>query len=208
MNETLGKDAEFWNGIARKYSAQKVADPDAYAHTLARTRSYLHAEDTVIELGCGTGSTALTLSDAVAHYVATDVSPEMITIAKEKSGRVENVTFKVSDAHVASEPAGQMDAVLAFSLLHLVPDLDATLNRVAELLKPRGVLISKTVCLSGEWYLRPVIGLLQMLGKAPAVSFLSNDTLDAKIAAAGFELIEVDEHNKHTRGHFVVARKL
>ena len=64
----------FWDRIAPKYAKSPVRDQQAYEATLARTRSYLGAEDKVLELGCGTGSTALILADAVAEYTATDLS--------------------------------------------------------------------------------------------------------------------------------------
>ena len=41
----------FWDRIAPKYAKSPVRDQQAYEATLARTRSYLGAEDKVLELG-------------------------------------------------------------------------------------------------------------------------------------------------------------
>ena len=70
--------AEFWDAQATSYAKSPVRDVEAYEKTLARVRDYLHLEMDVIEIGCGTGSTALKLSNAVAHYTATDISGGMI----------------------------------------------------------------------------------------------------------------------------------
>ena len=200
----------FWNRIARKYAASPVADPAAYAHTLDRTRSYLNASDQMLEVGCGTGTTALHLADAVAHITATDISSEMTKIAKEKAdaAAVKNVTFAVSDTQLRDFADSGFDVVTAFSLLHLLPDIPETLSRVHEVLRPDGLFVSKTVCLAGDNLLiRMAVPVLQWIGKAPYVTFLRPEQLEAKIRAAGFEIVESGEHNKRSRGHFVVARK-
>lgn len=208
MADAMTLDPGFWDKLARRYSRQPVADEAAYANTLERTRSYVGAEDRVLEIGCGTGSTALKLADACSQIVATDFAPEMIAIAREKAEGVENVHFEVSNTGLPGVEDGSFDAVMAFSLLHLVPDVQADLRRVHAVLKPGGHFISKTVCLKGEWYFRPVIGLMRLLGKAPKVTFFGPDSLNALIEAAGFEIVESAEHNTKTRGHFVVARKV
>ena len=76
--------AAYWDKAAQKYAAKKIANPAAYAATLAATRSFLKPGDTVLEMGCGTGGTAITLSERVAHVTGTDISREMIRIAQGK----------------------------------------------------------------------------------------------------------------------------
>ena len=63
MQETM----KFWDGIAEKYAKRPISDMAAYEYTLGRTRSYLKPEDQVLELGCGTGSTALLLAGDVLN---------------------------------------------------------------------------------------------------------------------------------------------
>ena len=90
-------DARFWDRIARKYAADPIADMAGYERTLERTRHFLQSDHIVFELGCGTGTTALKLAPAVGRILATDVSSEMISIAREKAageGHL-NVAFEV-----------------------------------------------------------------------------------------------------------------
>ncbi len=207
MMDTMQPDAKFWDALARKYAAQPVSDPDAWDRTLDRTRHYLRAEDKVLEVGGGTGSSALRLAGACGHLTSTDFAPEMIAIAREKAGDTANVTFEVADMELDGYAEESFDAVLAFNLLHLLPTLERDLRRLAAVTKPGGVFVSKTVCLGGSLVLRPLIKVLQWVGKAPHVRFLKPAELDAMIEAAGFEIVETGEYNKGTRGHFVVARK-
>jgi len=66
----MQNQASFWDKTAKKYAAQPIGNMDAYTETLVRTRTYLHPDHKVLELGCGTGTTALRLADAVADYTA------------------------------------------------------------------------------------------------------------------------------------------
>jgi len=76
--------AAFWDGIAKHYAASPIKDIASYEFTLQRTRSYLRPQDKVLEIGAGTGSTALLLASSVAHITATDLSAEMIKLARPR----------------------------------------------------------------------------------------------------------------------------
>ena len=56
---SLSMDAVFLSRIARKYAADPIRNMDGYLNSLARTKSYLKAEDNVPEIGCGAGSNAV-----------------------------------------------------------------------------------------------------------------------------------------------------
>ena len=63
-------------------------------HWLGQSR-ILPETDHILEVGCGTGSTALLLAADVAHVTASDISGNMIRIAMEKASTegVANVSF-------------------------------------------------------------------------------------------------------------------
>lgn len=204
--------AHFWDGVARKYAAQPIRNMPAYEATLADVRRHLSATDQVAEIGCGTGNTALKLAPSVGSLLATDVSPEMIAIARERvteNGGPSNVAFHAaSDSHFGL--AGrQLDAVLAFNLLHLVDDLPASLAAIADTLKPGGLFISKTPCLGESTILiSALIAVMRLFGKAPPhVARLSMAELDQAIEAQGFRILERAGYPEGGRGHFIVARK-
>ncbi|NRB00946.1 MAG: class I SAM-dependent methyltransferase [Rhodobacteraceae bacterium] len=204
MTET----AEFWNNAAEKYATDPIKDQASYDHTLDRVRSYLRTEDSVLEVGCGTGSTALLLAGGVAEYTATDFSSEMIRIARGKLADAgpQTLSFEVQEAGWVA-PGKTYDAILGFNLFHLVRDVEGAVASLSKALKPGGVMITKTVCLRGNPIYPVMIGAMRLVGKAPYVRMFSPAQLDALFEAAGFDVIETGQFPKRPPSHFVVARK-
>src|SRR6188768_2480172 len=96
--KSLATSSRFWDRRAASYAKKPVPDEDAYARTLERVRAYLSPSASVLELGCGTGTTALALAPSARDILATDYSAEMIGIATAKAGAagVTNVRFRQS----------------------------------------------------------------------------------------------------------------
>ena len=198
----------FWDRIAERYAKKPVADEAAYEKKLEVTRRYLDPEASVLEIGCGTGSTALVHAPKVAHVRATDISAEMIRIAKEKAARagIANVDFEqaaVEDIDVAD---ASVDVVLALSLLHLLEDWEAAIANIHTMLKPGGTFVSSTVCLgdSMKWF-RFVGPIGRFFGFMPLVRVFRADELRASLEKAGFE-IDYD-WQVDSRVLFIVAKK-
>jgi ubiquinone/menaquinone biosynthesis C-methylase UbiE len=213
MVDQLEKDARFWDRIARKYAADTISDIDGYENTLSAVDHCLSGDQDVLEIGCGTGTTAMRLAGQTARYLATDISPEMVAIAREKNetASISNLTFEVGEPVTAEWQDNAYDVVLAFNVLHLVPSAAQTLDAVHRRLKPGGLFISKTPCLAMmNPLIRAVIPVMQLFGKAPSVTSFTPDALETLIEAANFEVIEWGWHGtkgKDTRPYFV-ARKL
>ena len=203
-------DAAFWDRIAPKYAKSKISNPGAYEETLARVRTYLSPDQSVLELGCGTGSTALLLAEGAGDYTATDISSGMIEIANGKlpDHQGKAPTFRVGGVSPSDYAGERYNTVLAFNLLHLLPDLKGGLGLARDLLPEGGLFISKTPCIGGKWYFRPMVKVMQLFGRAPYVSFLDVDELDRMIEQAGFRIIETGLYPPTTPSRFIVARKI
>ncbi len=207
--EEMDQDAAFWDKIAREYAASPIKDMAAYTKTLDRTRAHLSKDDEVLEVGCGTGSTAIRLAGHVAHLTASDISANMIEIGRERAREqgVENVSFVQAALPAATLEAESYDAVLAFNTLHLLRDLPPVLRNLRDALKPGGLLITKTVCLAEQSRLWAVpLFFMRLIGKAPYVHLLTFDELEQAMVEAGFEILETDLLPA-PRSRFVVARK-
>ena len=203
-------NATFWDNIADRYAARPVDDPAAYEAGLDKVRGYLRPGMRVLELGCGTGTTALKLADTRAEITGTDISGEMVRIAEEKRAvaGADTVRFRQGDAVTSFDDGAAYDAVLAFNLLHLLDDLDASLARAHAALTPGGVFISKTPCLGGQYWLLPILKGLQLIGKAPKpVRALRMAEIDDRIRRAGFEIVEAGTPKRRIPHYMVVARK-
>ncbi|MEM9900813.1 MAG: class I SAM-dependent methyltransferase [Pseudomonadota bacterium] len=199
--------AAFWDRAAKKYAASPIAFPDAYAETLDRVRHQLPQKAEVLEVGCGTGSTALLLAENTVRYDATDFSAKMLEIARAKPEAAALPHLNFIQADVVDAPIGPYHAVLAFSVLHLVDDLPAALRAIRARLAPDGLFISKTVCLAdlGLW-LRVLVPFARLVGLAPPVRFLSGHALERSIRDAGFDIVESADLPAKRAARFVVSR--
>lgn len=206
-------NARFWDRIARKYAADPIADMAGYERTLEHTRRYLKSTDVAFEFGCGTGTTALKLAPSVARFHATDISSEMIAIAREKAVAegAANIGFEVATPDAAPSADANFDVALAFNVLHLVAAREAALSGVHRVLKPGGMFISKTPCLEEmNIAIRLAVPLMQAIGQAPYVAFFSADEIEREIVSAGFEVVERARHGARGKDvrPFLVARKI
>ncbi|MGJ7530088.1 class I SAM-dependent methyltransferase [Variovorax sp. GB1P17] len=195
---STASDASFWNRTSRSYAKNPIADQAGYERTLERTRALLKASDRVLELGCGTGTTALQLAGDVQDYLATDISDGMITIANERhaASPIRSLAFRTATAESIASGAAQFDAVLGFNYLHLVRDLPGTLRCIHALLPTKGLFISKTPCLGD---MNPLIRLallpaMRAIGSAPYAGVFRATELSQHLTAAGFDVLANESH--------------
>jgi ubiquinone/menaquinone biosynthesis C-methylase UbiE len=205
-------DIRFWNNIARKYATDPIADMGGYEATLARVGDLLGPTDRALELGCGTGMTALRLASRLGYLTATDASSEMIAIAQDRrdGAGVSNVSFAVAPAEADVVAEGSCDAVLAFNVLHLVVNRAAVYQSIQRALRPGGLFISKTACIREmSILLRMGIPVARAIGKAPTIAMFDGLALEAEIAEAGFQIMESGRHGTKRRDPrlFVVAHR-
>lgn len=208
----MTENAEFWNKLADKYSRQPVGNPDSFERKIAITQSRMKPEDTVLDIGCGTGSLALRLAETGAQIHGLDLSQEMIRIAEDKAQAkgASNVRFHVgpfNPSFTAFSP-GTLDGVCAYSLLHLVEDRAAALAHIYRLLKPGGFFIASTVCLKESWApFGVILPVMRWFGQAPEVQLFTKQTLADEIEKTGFvEVAQPDVGAKPMVG-FTVAEK-
>jgi len=206
----MHKEAKFWNKIAEKYSKEPISDEDAYQKKLKITQGYFTPETEVLELGCGTGSTALIHAPFVKHIRAIDVSSNMLEIARGKADDqgIENITFEVAACDELNIPDASIDVVMGMSILHLLDDKEALMAKVYRMLKPGGVFVSSTACLTGFMkMLKPIIPIGAIFGKMPeVVKFFSSKELEKSLIDAGF-VIDYQWQPDKGMAVFIVAKK-
>ena len=204
---------KFWDRVAKKYSKQPIADEESYQTKLEITREYFRPDSRVLELGCGTGSTAILHAPHVAHIHAVDISSAMLDIAEEKAKAegIKNITFEQADVSAFSAPDESYDAVLTLSLLHLLENKEETMANIRRMLKPGGVFVSSTVCLGEKKsILRLILPIGRMLGFFPLVKALKVAELERSISEAGFKIVHqwLPKRRKNDfKVVFIVAKK-
>jgi ubiquinone/menaquinone biosynthesis C-methylase UbiE len=199
----------FWDRHAPKYAKKPIADVTAYEEKLECVTELLRSTDRVLEIGCGTGGTASKIAPVVAHVTATDLSAEMIRIARSRSGCDAAGTPEFFQAEAAQHIPGQpFEVICAFSLLHLVDDIPTVLDSAFHQVKPGGHFISKTVCLKdAPRWMRAMVRLLMAVRIAPNVIILSRAELTRHLIRAGFEIEQTRYFGKNRLSPFIVARK-
>lgn len=203
------KDSKaFWDKTAPRYAKSKIRNEEAYQKKLAITQQYFRPDWSVLEFGCGTGSTALVHAPHVKRIVAVDISDKMLDIAEQKAGDagVENISFQRGTLGDLQFEAESFDAILGLNVLHLLEDVDATISRVHGLLKPGGVFVSSTALIDEIRFLwRLLIPVAQLVGLAPYVNRFGRQELLSKLINAGFS---IDQEWQPEKGAvFIVAQK-
>ena len=164
----------------------------------------------VLEFGCGTGSTALAHAGHVKNILAIDSSQKMIDIAdrKKRDNGVSNVEFMKATLFDLSHESESFEAILALNVLHLVDDTDATIKKAYDLLKPGGVFVSSTVCIgetTNVWKLILPIGA--KLGLIPSVKVFDIATLENSMDEVGFKILKKMLPGKDKSVCLVIAQK-
>ena len=109
---------------------------DAYLEGVLHDRG-----ERAVDLGCGTGRHAVLLAGRYRQVLGVDVSQPMLDIAQRRRAAdgIRFVRRDLRDLHPDRD--GRFDLVLSTHTLHHVEDLDATLERVRELVAPGGRVV-------------------------------------------------------------------
>jgi ubiquinone/menaquinone biosynthesis C-methylase UbiE len=205
----MNSSARFWNRIATRYSRKPVPDEEIYKKKLEITQSYFRPEMKLLEIGCGTGSTALTHASQVSHILAIDFSEKMIELAETKrnSAGIRNVDFECRTFKVLNLPDNSFDIVLGLSILHLLESWNETIQNVYSLLKPGGWFISSTVCIADSMKLFKFIAPIgRSIGLLPELAIFTRDELVQGLCSAGF-ILEHEWQPEKNQAIFIVVQK-
>ncbi len=101
-------------------------------------------EDTLLDVACGGGHTALYFAPLVRSVVASDLTMQMLKKAQEyisEEGKVENVTFREADAEDLPFPAGAFTLLTCRVAPHHFPDLPRALREFHRVLRRGGRMV-------------------------------------------------------------------
>jgi len=205
----MDREMAFWNKLADKYSRRPVGDEAAYQKKLDKTREYFKPDMEVLEIGCGTGSTALAHAPYVGHIRASDLSTRMIEIARDKAkaAGIVNVTFEASSVEGLDVPDASVDVVMAHNILHLLEDRERAIADIHTMLRPGGVFVTSTACIGDMMLLfRLIVPVGRFLRLFPLVKVFRVAELKDSLENAGFE-IDYEWQPKKTAAAFIICRK-
>ncbi len=135
-----------WDAIASDYEREVDA---RFSPVVDRVLKHadLQPGQSVLDLGTGTGSVALSAASQVGsagRIVAVDISPEMLAKARARaeSSSLTNVEFREGRAEEIPASDGSHDAVLASLSMMYVIDRAAAAREIARVLRPGGRFVA------------------------------------------------------------------
>jgi SAM-dependent methyltransferase len=125
-----------------KYATSK---PHAEGYSLARAVELVQpqAHWRALDIATGAGHFALAFAPHVAHLIATDLTPKMLSVAAElaEARGVTNMDYQEADAQNLPFPADEFDLVLCRIAPHHFPDVAQFVAECARVLRGGGVFV-------------------------------------------------------------------
>lgn len=206
----MNKSERFWDKTASQYDQIEKKDEQTYNHIIKRTKTHLQISNVVLDYGCGTGLISNEIAEDVKEIHAIDISSNMIAIAdkKAKERTIANINYAHATIFDERYKKGSFDVILAFHVLHLLEDEHIVLQRMNDLLKPGGLLISATPCVGEKILLRSMLYFAGRVGFMPNIKSFKIRHLVDTIAEGNFSIVETDCLRKSSQEYFIIARKI
>lgn len=128
-----GTVSKWWNPTKGSYAY-------LFANQLQIIKKWLEPEQklSALEVSCGKGRAVRELSSQFEEYLATDISSEMLAIARQSNP---NVRFELQDAENLNINSESKDVVICLEALVHYPNPEIAIKEFYRVLKPSGILI-------------------------------------------------------------------
>lgn len=155
----------------------------------------LNAGDTVLDLGSGGGIDVLLSARRVGptgKAYGLDMTDEMLALANENQRKagVGNVEFLKGEIEHIPLPDNSVDVIISNCVINLSSDKGRVMSEAFRVLKPGGRFAVSDVVTRGE--MLPEIRKNVLLWVGCVAGALEENDYRAKLAAAGFEKIEIE----------------
>lgn len=152
-------------------------------------------EDVALDVSTGAGHTAMALAPHVARVVATDLTPEMLAVARRLAGErgLSNVTFQEADVRSLPFADASFDIVTCRTAAHHYPDLRAPVREMARVLRPGGRLVVSDTVSPADEVVDRFLNAVEVLRDPTHVRDWSVKEWKEAFAAAGLAVAAVEE---------------
>ena len=158
--------------------------------------------ESVVDVGCGAGQTALQLARRVGprgRVVGVDIAPRLLSVARARAAALPQIGFVAGDAQTLTLPGGRLDAVFSRFGVMAFADPVAAFANLRRMLKPDGRLAFvcwRTLAENELDHLPLRAAGLETMADPTPFRFEDPDVTRATLAAAGWRDIAVKAHDE------------
>jgi 2-polyprenyl-3-methyl-5-hydroxy-6-metoxy-1,4-benzoquinol methylase len=209
----LNRTEMFSDLIANNYLniAKNKGLEQKHTNILKNIGPYLNTDKSILDYGCGTGTISIEIANMVDEINAIDISSKMIDVAQRRSAqlKISNISFLQSTIFDEKLTKGSFDVVLASGILHLVEDKQKVIKRIYELLKPGGLLLSATECMSEK---KSIISILLLflikIRLFPfTIQYFNVSELKESMTSNRLSIVRTDVLAENPVCYFIAAKK-
>ena len=210
---TKYKIVEYWSKLANTIDEDEVyIVGESIQQALTERVSGESGLGELIQLGCGTGLFTKVLAENASHVMATDLSDEMLAVARTQLKDWQNVAVEKADCEKTDFSDGQFDSVFMANLVHVIENPSIALQESYRILKDGGLLLIVDYTGYGmKWFELMKLGIRAMRKwrkPAPhAKGNLSPDELRSLVESAGFKVEEVQLMGDRIKAFYLRGRK-
>jgi ubiquinone/menaquinone biosynthesis C-methylase UbiE len=208
-----GQEEQYWSKYARTYNSdQEYIIGKRVLQAITGKLSEENELGDVIEFGCGVGYFTRAIANSARQVIATDLSDEMLNMARVHLQGFQNVTIQKANAEDTSFPSERFDTVCIANLIHVVENPIRVLQESHQILKDRGLLLVVDFTTYGmNWYERMKLAIryLRKWGMPPrhGRNGLTPAQLVSFVEEVGFRVDELGLLGDRTKAIYLRARK-
>ncbi|MEA2976228.1 MAG: 2-polyprenyl-6-hydroxyphenyl methylase / 3-demethylubiquinone-9 3-methyltransferase [Alphaproteobacteria bacterium] len=150
----------------------------------------------ILDIGCGAGLLSEPLARIGADVVGADPSASNIEVAKLHAAQTGvAVDYRCTSAEDLADAGERFDIVLAMEVVEHVTDLGLFVRRCAEMVKPRGIMVTATINRTLKSFALAIVGAEYILRWLPRGThqwdkFVTPDELETALEKSGLRVID------------------
>jgi ABC-2 type transport system ATP-binding protein len=208
-----GHKEEYWSKFASTFDKDQeyVVGRTALQKIIARLYEERDLGE-VIEFGCGRGYFTKAIAKNAKHVTATDLSDEMLEMARIQLQHFQNITVQKADCEDTYFPSVRFDSVFMANLIHVLKNPIKVLQESHQILRNGGLLLVVDFTGYGiNWFekMKLAIRYLRKWGRPLryARNNLSPDELTCFVEKVDFNVEEVQLLGDKTKALYLRGRK-